>query len=340
MLASAVSQAEKMKMIKLMRQQMYYDIEYLRAQAEYIHTLELVMHSKRISLEELLQMLEKALKAKLAAQRCSHGDGDGNGDDAAGDGSDDSSAGASGDDGAASGGGDSGQEGDCEDSPADEGGDSGDREHDIRSDEASEGHGNGELPTTSKVAGKQVEPPVAVRRQAARRMARPMKKLPSRMAAPSASKTVPAAPALLSAWDTPDAQGSSSSDLGSSPSPAFPPVSIQRRPLLADPVAPPRRRSAAMKEKARQWLAGLPIDLPSPLSAGRAPSIEPSPVGTARVSLTGVFALNHSRELPILASGPPQVDDSAKRSEPTTDEEDRSSTSVEVDRSEKDARAR
>ncbi|KAI0736537.1 hypothetical protein C8Q72DRAFT_6701 [Fomitopsis betulina] len=272
MLASAVSQAEKMKMIKLMRQQMYYDIEYLRAQAEYIHTLELVMHSKRISLEELLQMLEKALKAKRAAQRHSHGDG---GDV---DGGDDSGAGTSGGDGASSCGSDDSRAGN---GPADQGSDEG-RERD---------------------AVKQAVPPVAVRRQATRRIARPMKKLPTTRSAGPSSQAIPA-------WDAAAVRASSSSGLGSSPSPVFPLVSVQRRPLRSDPVTPPRRLSAAMKEKARQWLAGLPIDLPSPpsnspdSSARRAPPIEPSPVGTARVRLTGAFASNSSHELPMLANGP------------------------------------
>ncbi|KAI0736489.1 hypothetical protein C8Q72DRAFT_940889 [Fomitopsis betulina] len=140
MLTSAVSQAEKMKMIKLMRQQMYYDIEYLRAQAEYIHTLELVMHSKRISLEELLQMLEKALKAKRAAQRHSHRDG---GDV---DGGDDSGAGTSGGDGASSGGSDDSRTGN---GPADQGSDE-DRERD-----AAGGHGNSELAASGTAGGRQ-----------------------------------------------------------------------------------------------------------------------------------------------------------------------------------------
>ena len=290
MLASAVSQAEKMKMIKLMRQQMYYDIEYLRAQAEYIHTLELVMHSKRISLEELLQMLEKALKAKRAAQRHSHGDG---GDV---DGGDDSGAGTSGGDGASSGGSDDSRTGN---GPPDQGSDEG-RERDAVS--------NGELAGTSKAAGKQVVPPVAVRRPATRRTARPMKKLPTTRRAGPSSQTSPAAPALP-ARDAAAVQASSSPGLGSSPSPVFPSASTQRRPLQADLVTSPRRLSAAMKGKAREWLAGLPIDLPRPLtispyhSAGRAPSIEPSPVGTARASLTGAFALNSSHELPTLADG-------------------------------------
>ncbi|KAI0736526.1 hypothetical protein C8Q72DRAFT_6218 [Fomitopsis betulina] len=140
-------------------------------------------------------------------------------------------------------------------------------------------------------------------------MRRPMQKLPSCMASPSASKTVPVGPALLPAWGAATAQASSNSDLVSSPSPALPHVSAQRWPLRPDPVTQPRRLSAVMKEKARQWLAGLPLDLPRPLgdspgySADRAPSIEPSPVGTARASLTGAFTLDSSHELLTLANG-------------------------------------
>ncbi|KAI0736566.1 hypothetical protein C8Q72DRAFT_8856 [Fomitopsis betulina] len=306
---SHLSRAEKLEKIKLMRQQMHYDIECLRAQAEHIHAPELVTHSKRIALQEILQMLAEALKAKLAAQ---NGDDDGDEVGGARYNDDDSGAGTSGGDGAASGGADSSRTSDSGDGPVDEGADSGDEGggHDEHCDKASEGHGNGgELPTgstSSKAAGKRVALPVAVERQATRRMVHSMKKLPSRM---TASKTVPAGPAP--AWETSDAQASSRSDLESSPSPVvLPPVFTLRQPLRPDTVTPPRRLSAAMKEKARQWLAGFPFDLPSPpsnspdYSAGQAPSIEPSPVGTARVRLTGVFVLDHSRGLPMLASGP------------------------------------
>ncbi|EPT01840.1 hypothetical protein FOMPIDRAFT_1048432 [Fomitopsis schrenkii] len=142
-----------------------------------------------------------------------------------------------------------------------------------------------------------------------------MRRLPSsHIAGPSTSKTVPAAPAILPAWDA-GVQDSS----GSPPSPARPPVSARLRPPRPNPVSPPPRPSAPMRRSmaiAQKWLAGFPsaVDLsPSDSSSHSAVGVPSdvagtSPVGAARrASLMEAFALNNSRKLPISAGGLPST---------------------------------
>ncbi|EPT03032.1 hypothetical protein FOMPIDRAFT_159850, partial [Fomitopsis schrenkii] len=288
---------KKIRKMQREREELARDLAYNRAKAEHISVLRDVLLSKRICLERMMQRMRRKFRRRSCDDHSDNDSSDNGGDDGA-------------DGGAASGGKDNSHTGNDERGQANEGSDTSDesqKQEGGRGEENVEEYGDGKPPRTSKAAGKQVAPSVAVGQRAAQRIVRGMpRRLPSSpMAGPSTRKQVPAAPAILPAWDAAATQVAKASS-----SLVLPSASAQLQPRRPSPVTPLPRSSAAMRRSmaiAQQWLAGMPSGVArppsdsSPDSAIGAPSIAgPSQVGTARrASLLGALAGDRSREDPI-----------------------------------------
>lgn len=316
------TRAQRMRGIAHRRAQLERDLHFLRCQAEHMAMLEKVIASKRLWLEQQMNMLGKAFRMRSKS-------GEGNGSDGHGGGDESNGSGAGGSRGKSTGGNDDGKTRSEEGNRAEqnvsgdkdwenEDGNEENWENESGSDkENTDVHGTGVALAGSKVVQRDVAPPVAASQRATRRTAHRVQRLPS--LGPSISQAAAAAPTLLPAWNADALQGTGtgwelSSDSGSSPSPGLPLFSARLRSPQPNPFTPPPRSSASIRhnmESARTPLSDLPgivASLPSTSVASRA--VEASPLaslsqlgGARRVSLTGAFALSAPNEHPLFGAG-------------------------------------
>ncbi|KAI0732562.1 hypothetical protein C8Q72DRAFT_817521 [Fomitopsis betulina] len=302
---TAQTQAEQIEATKWMRKDMERSLRFLENQRQQIYTLTMVMHAKRLALEETMVTLEAELKERSKNDHTGRdGDEGNNGGD---------NTGAVGRDGEPIG-----------DAPIGEvvrvdEHDASDKHRENYKGRGAGGNDASENGEPSK-ASEKLAPPVAAGQRAAQRMVRRLKRLPSiSRAGPSTSQTARNAPALLPAWKAVAPRRAkpsweSSSDSDSSPSPVLSSAHVRLRSPLAKPVTPPPRTSAPLRrnlESARSPLSELlvPVSRPLALSTARG-AAEALPLAVLargdtarRGSLTGAFALSGANEHPLFGGG-------------------------------------
>lgn len=302
---TAQTQAEQIEATKWMRKDMERSLRFLENQRQQIYTLTMVMHAKRLALEETMVTLEAELKERSKNDHTGRdGDEGNNGGD---------NTGAVGRDGEPIG-----------DAPIGEvvrvdEHDASDKHRENYKGRGAGGNDASENGEPSK-ASEKLAPPVAAGQRAAQRMVRRLKRLPSiSRAGPSTSQTARNAPALLPAWKAvaprrAKSSWESSSDSDSSPSPVLSSAHVRLRSPLAKPVTPPPRTSAPLRrnlESARSPLSELlvPVSRPLALSTARG-AAEALPLAVLargdtarRGSLTGAFALSGANEHPLFGGG-------------------------------------